>query len=88
VSGVVGWVDVSFNCSIMASISSIRASSFLDISSYVRTVVAISVIYYWGAVALVVRCEDAISKFTRSSCFVILAIRSSITFSRCRILDF
>jgi hypothetical protein len=88
VSGVLGWVDVSFNCSIMASISSIRASSFLDISSYVRTVVAISVIYYCGAVALVVRCEDAISKFTRSSCFVILATRSSITFSKCRILDF
>jgi hypothetical protein len=88
VSGVLGWVEVSFNCSIMASISSIRASSFLDISSCVLTVAAISVIYYCGAVALVVRCEDVISRFALSSCFVILSIRSSTTFSRCRILDF
>ena len=87
-SRVLGWVDVSFNCSIMASISSIRASSFLDSSSYVRTVVAISVICYGGAVALVILCEDVNSKFIRSSCFVILATRSSITFSRCWILDF
>jgi hypothetical protein len=88
VSGVLGWVDVSFNCSIMASISSIRASSFLDSSSYVRTVVATSVICYCGAVARVIRCEDAISTFIRSSCFVILATRSSIIVSRCWILDF
>jgi hypothetical protein len=88
VSGVLCWVDVSFSCSMMASISSIRSSSFLDFSSYVRTVVAISVICCCGAVALVIRYEDAISKFTRSSCFVILATRSSITFSRCWILDF
>jgi hypothetical protein len=83
-----GWVEVSFNYSIMASISSIRASSFLAISSCVRTVVAISVIYDCGAVALVVRCWDVISKFALSSCLVILATRSSTTFSRCRILDF
>ena len=86
-SGVSGWVEVSFNCSTMASTSSIRASNFLDIYSCVLTVAAISVTYYCGAVALVVRWEGMISWFVLSSCLVILSIRSSTTFSRCEILD-
>ncbi len=85
--GVSGWVEVSFNCSTMASTSSIRASSFLDAYSYVLIMASISVIYYCGAVALVVLWEDMVSWFVLSSCLVILSIRSSTTFSRCEILD-
>jgi hypothetical protein len=84
--GVSGCVDVSFNCSMIASSSSMRSSSFFVVCSYDYIYVSNWVICCWGAADLVVLWVW-VSWFALSSCLVTLSTRSSIIFSKCEILD-
>jgi hypothetical protein len=85
--GVSGCVEVSFSYSIIASNSSTRSSNFFVAFSWALSEASTLFNCYWGAADLVVLWDEVASKFIRSSYLVILSTRSSITFSRCRILD-
>ncbi len=53
--GVAGCVEVSFSCSVIASSSVMRSSSFLVVCCYDYIYTSNWVICYWGGVALVAR---------------------------------
>ena len=84
--GVAGCVDVSFSCSVIASSSAMRSSSFLVVCSYDYIYASNLVICCWGAADLVVLWVW-FSWLALSSCLVTLSTRSSIIFSKCDILD-
>ncbi len=85
--GVSGCVEVSFSYSMIASNSSIRSCKFFVFCTWAVSYVSSYCSCCGGAADLVVLWDEMASALTRSSYRVILPTRSSITFSRCRILD-
>ena len=85
--GLSGYVEVSLSYSTILSTSSIRSVMFFVVFSHVLIVASIWFNCCGGAVDLVVLWVGVSSLLALSSALVTLLTRSSITFSKCKILD-